>query len=268
MEEERKWSIGIIGGPQYARAYNLSDTFVNGSGLHDNYSQKERLYFAGYVGVNVQLYFKNYLTLRADFLYSQQGEIYKPGIDHSAIEYVHTSYKRNFYYLKLPLMLGCNLPLNGVNLKLCFGAHVNFLAAYSEKQTSDIFWGGTRIKALSLFKDGTSKAYYSISHNNTPIQDPLSLPPVSALSFKPWPYKRVTWGIDYSIALGIRLAERWELNIEARGDYEFIDNQNRNSKVIDDAYNTTLDVYSANRSITHNLTASFGVGVSYLFLKR
>jgi hypothetical protein len=225
------------------------------------------LFFAGYAGIKVQAYFKNYLMIDVGILYSHQGEIYKPGMNFSSYHYGSIEVSRNFSYLKVPVLIGCNLPLGAVNIKFGVGLHANFLMAYKVISKSDEVNDIPVYRGISIEQNGKITAYESVSSGNQPAVDPQSLSPIFQSIYKPWKYKRVTWGIDYSLALGIRLTEKWELNLEARGDYEFIDNENKKSKIQDIGSTVSYYAYPPYRHATHNLTASFGVGVSYLFLR-
>jgi hypothetical protein len=262
QQEDRKWSIGIIGGPQYSRAYNFNDSTLTGG----NTSQGERIYISGFVGLNSHFYFKRFFFIEANLFYSNQGEIYKPSryIDASAFSYVTNT--KTFHYLKIPLTVGINLPFQFVSFKFSFGVHMNALLAYKEKfDYYNRFYNLFSEKYILIRQGSTDISYRSTNNNGNEPPDPMSQPAVGTSTFNPWPFKRITWGIDYSIALDIRLSERWELNIAARGDYEFIDSENKKCIISYSGYSGNL--YPPYRHATHNLTASFGVGVSYLFLR-
>lgn len=284
-EEDRKWSIGIVGGVQYARAYNKQDSIFNNQPRYNlgadatKYGQFEKPFFGGYAGIDMRYYFKNYFFVKAELLYSLQGEHYQKPKDNGGSTQLDGNILRKFHYFKIPVMLGFNANFSSVSFRVMAGLHTSILMAYSEEYSSymnDIagydaatgtITAQSQLNFITLEKNGVSDYYYSHSDVVGPLTKATDLPIYNTSKSNSWPYKRVVWGIDYGIELAFRLTQRIELTLDLRGDYEFIDNENK--KAINIYKNGSARLYYSRqpRPATHNLTAGAGLGIHYLFLK-
>lgn len=284
--QERRFSIGITGGPQYARTFNIQDSifygrmysYVGNNGLLPRY---ERVYVGGTVGIKAQIFFTNYLFVKGELAYSNQGAIYK--YDKASIfgksDQLAGLLSKKLHYIKLPVQFGFNANFNRCTVKISAGVHASFLLAYHEVYevyASSYSYAGDSIigrwQYAGYIDAKNSSEIYGAAQSNQfeQLANPRTLQAEGA-TYKPWVYKKVTWGIDYSLGITMRLTERWDLDFEFRGDYEFIDCENKKSIITFRSSGLSAD-YSAfsfkNRTKTNNLTSGISVGVSYLFLKK
>ncbi|GAB4405125.1 MAG: hypothetical protein OHK0039_05930 [Bacteroidia bacterium] len=233
LQAQKGLKVGAYALPQAVFLYNADDL-----ALDNDVWQPELLW--GMSGALVLGYnFNDYIGVRVDAIYSQQGGAYSVPRDFDN----QTTYVTRLNYMKLPLLLGMN---------------TNPARKYSFS-----LYGGVQLDLLASALDYTDYPVFQL-----PAAANISeLPSTRDL------YEPLTYSFVGEMGLDIRLPpENLVLNLHLRGDYGLVDAENKDATIrVTQNGTTTRQAYwplvrgATRNADTFGLTAGLKIGLTYTF---